>query len=182
MINKEQLLVDRMHRDDVTALDEVYRTYRDGFINYALRYELDYSDIEDVYQDCIIAVYQSFVIKKIVLKSSSLKTYIYGIGKNMIYTRFSKKVHTVDFVNDIMYNDYPAPQEELTLEQQLLAKHFNTISSSCQEILKLFYYRGLSVKEIVNATNYKDENTVKSHKSRCLKGLKQKIATNSLNE
>ncbi|MEL6925658.1 MAG: hypothetical protein AAFO94_16555 [Bacteroidota bacterium] len=39
----------------------------------------------------------------------------------------------------------------------------------------MFYYRGLSIAEIVEQTDYKDANTVKAYKSRCLKKLKQLI-------
>jgi RNA polymerase sigma factor (sigma-70 family) len=175
MTEKQSSLQERMRQDDKTALDFIYRAYKNGFINYASKYELSREDLEDVFQDAVIAVYQNFAIKKTVLKSSSLKTYLYGIGKNMIFTRFKKQIKTVEVIDDIITEEKLEDQEP-TLEQHLLAKHFKSLSTSCQEILKLFYYRGLNVREIVTSTDYKDENTVKSHKSRCLKGLKEKIA------
>ena len=176
MTENDNSLQERMRQDDKTALDFIYREYKDGFINYALKYELSRDDLEDVFQDVVIAVYQNFAIKETVLKSSSLKTYLYGIGKNMIFTRFKKQIKTVEVIDDLITEEKELDDQKPTLEQHLLAKHFTNLSTSCQEILRLFYYRGLSVKEIVTSTDYKDENTVKSHKSRCLKGLKEKIA------
>ncbi|MEM9936719.1 MAG: sigma-70 family RNA polymerase sigma factor, partial [Bacteroidota bacterium] len=52
---------------------------------------------------------------------------------------------------------------------------YQQMGDKCRELLKLFYYRGFSIKEIVVETGYKDENTVKSYKSRCLKKLKETI-------
>ena len=175
MIENERLLQKRIREDDKTALDFIYKEYKDGFINYALRYELDRDELEDIFQDSVIAVYQNLVIKKVVLKNSSLKTYLYGIGKNMIYSRFKKKINTVAVIDNLTVEEEYF-EEEISEEQKLLAKHFSNLSESCKQILKLFYYRGFTVKEIVEVTDYKDENTVKSHKSRCLKGLKEKIA------
>ena len=175
MIEREKSLQERMRQNDKTALDFIYREYKEGFINYALRFQLSKDHIEDVFQDSIIALYQSFATKKTTLKTSSLKTYLYGIAKNIIYTQFNKK-ENIKEVNDTISEDYDNFEiEEPTLEEHLLAKHFKNLSASCKEVLRLYYYRGLSIKEIVEGTNYKDENTVKSHKSRCLKGLKQKI-------
>ena len=54
----------------------------------------------------------------------------------------------------------------------ILSKYLDSISESCRKVLELFYYRNLTVEEIVQVTEYKDGNTVRSHKSRCLKRLK----------
>ena len=177
MVNDEQSLEQRMRQDDKTALDFIYREYRDGFINYALRFELDREDLEDIFQDSIIAMYQKFAVKQTVLKSSSIKTYLYGIGKNMIYNRFKNQVTRSEIIDDRFEDTQEMESHEPNLKQKLLAKHFKDLSPSCQKILNLFYYRGWSINEIVMGTEYKDENTVKSHKSRCLKGLKEKIVT-----
>ena len=64
--------------------------------------------------------------------------------------------------------------EELSPSEQsiMLSKNLDKISESCKKVLELFYYRNLTIDEIVEVTEYKDGNTVRSHKSRCLKRLK----------
>ncbi len=176
MKNDDALLQQRLRNDDKIALGEVYTEYREQFLNFAVRYHLDKDVLMDIYQDSVVAMYQNFVEKQVNLTSSNIKTYLFGIGKNKIFNTLKAKGKM-----------YPLPEEtfqaeevvldttEITAEQQLLAKHFNKISESCQEILKMYYYRGLTVKEMVSLSHYKDENTVKSHKSRCLKRLKELI-------
>lgn len=178
MTGKDKSLQERLRENDKTALDYVYTEYKDAFINFALRYEIDYYTLEDIYQDSVIALYQSFVVKQMQLKSSSVKTYLFGIGKNIIYNRIKTEIKTLEVSENHLENFDDTFLNEPTQEQLLLNKHFNTLSESCQEILRLFYYRGLRIEEIVQKTEYKDQNTVKSHKSRCLKGLKNKIANN----
>ena len=82
-----------------------------------------------------------------------------------------------EIIDDRFEDTQEMESHEPNLKQKLIAKHFKDLSPSCQKILNLFYYRGWSINEIVMGTEYKDENTVKSHKSRCLKGLKEKIVT-----
>ncbi|KAB8155032.1 sigma-70 family RNA polymerase sigma factor [Kordia sp. TARA_039_SRF] len=172
-MEKQQLDVQsRLRNDDKKALEEVYVMYKEAFVNYGLRFNLDREDLIDVYQDSVIAMYQNFVTKKTQLDNSSLKTYLFSIGKHKIYDCLKERkqfVGTVVVEDD--YEEVNLEENALTKEQQLLRQYFTHLGESCQHILKLFYYRSLSIKEIVQQTQYKDENTVKSHKSRCLKKL-----------
>ena len=172
-MEKQQLDVQsRLRNDDKKALEEVYVMYKEAFVNYGLRFNLDREDLIDVYQDSVIAMYQNFVTKKTQLDNSSLKTYLFSIGKHKIYDRLKERKQFVGAV--VVEDDYEEvnlDENALTKEQQLLRQYFKRLGESCQHILKLFYYRSLSIKEIVQQTQYKDENTVKSHKSRCLKKL-----------
>lgn len=167
-------LYERLLDGDESALVEIYENYKAEFLNYFKSYDINEESILDIYQDSIIVIYQKFVHKKFELTSSSLKTYLFGIGKNKIYDYFKHKQKNTDVINDIKIKvvDFNL-NDEPNLYEKILAKNLKQLSNSCQHILKLFYYRGLSIKDIVNHTDYKDENTVKSHKSRCLKKLKE---------
>ena len=176
MVKSEIEWQQRLRQDDKKALEEVYKKYREAFIQYAKRYHLRSEELLDIYQDAVIALHQNFVMKQLHLEKTSLKTYLFGIGKNMIFNRLKaankEKVlaEVPDEVEEVVWE-----KDSPTEEQRLLAQHFGQLSSSCQEILKMFYYRSLTVKEIVQLSHYKDENTVKSHKSRCLKKLIQLV-------
>lgn len=179
-MNKEEfLLQEKLRADDEDALETIYLEYKTAFISYAKKFNLNQDEVLDVYQDAIIALHQNFVTKQTVLNTSSVKTYLFGIGKNLILNRLKelKKVWNTEKHTD-GFAEISFESPELTQEQQLLVKHFKFLGASCKEILKLFYYRNLTIKEIVSLSNYKDENTVKSHKSRCLKTLKTMINSN----
>ena len=78
-----------------------------------------------------------------------------------------------DGYTEIDFNDANPSDNQLKL-----ARRLNEISDSCRQVLQLFYYRGLTIEEIVELTHYKDGNTVRSHKSRCLKHLKSLFKVN----
>ncbi|QHI35666.1 hypothetical protein IMCC3317_10120 [Kordia antarctica] len=163
----------RLRNDDKKALGEVYLSYKVAFVNYAIRYNIDNDTILDIYQEAIIAMHQNFVIKQTVLQNSTVKTYLFGIGKHKIYDylKANKKMFAITDASSNEITEINIEDTAPTERQQLLALNFEKLGESCKEILKLFYYRGFSIKDIVFHTHYKDENTVKSHKSRCLKKL-----------
>ena len=152
---------------------QVYLSYKEAFINYAKQYDIDRDTILDIYQEAIIAMHQNFVTKQTVLKNSTVKTYLFGIGKHKIYDylKANKKMFALTDTSLQAVTEINIEDEVLTVKQELLKLNFKKLGDSCKEILKLFYYRGFSIKDIVFHTHYKDENTVKSHKSRCLKKL-----------
>lgn len=169
----EQKLYEALRKGDPKAIERVYIAYRSEFINFFKRYEVSEQQILDLYQDSIIVIYQKFAQQQYQLEQSSLKTYLFGIGKNKVYTYLKRQKKSYSTIEQA---DVDAPSFEFLEEpsnyEKLLAKKIKMISESCRSILKLFYYENLSYKEIVSCTDYKDVNTVKSHKSRCLKKLR----------
>jgi len=163
----------QLRADDKVALEKVYTDYRDEFLNYSKRYKIEDSDVLDIYQDAVIAMHQNFVTNQLVLTKSTIKTYLFGIGKNKIF-KFLKnqnKLVRKSVVND-EFDEIKIDEDNPTAIQIKLSENLKLISESCQDILKLFYYRNLTIDEIVAQTDYKDSNTVRSHKSRCMKRLK----------
>lgn len=176
MKNSDTILQERLRNDDKKVLGEVYSQHKEAFLNYGIRYNLDRSELMDIYQDSVVAMYQNFVEKQTILEKSSIKTYLFGIAKNQIFTLLKAKSRLYALP------DEPEEVEVIELdidstteEQQLLAKYFGQIGDSCQELLKMYYYRGFTIKEMVEHSDYKDENTVKSYKSRCLKKLRELV-------
>lgn len=108
------------------------------------------------------------------------KTYLFGIGKHLVYkklqensvkTIYDASQHIVDHYDEIVVE----PQEELTEEQLLLKHFFIQLGKSCQQVLTLAFYRGLTNEEIAEIGQYESEAVVRSQKSRCLKTLKNLI-------
>lgn len=127
-------------------------------------------EVHDILQDAVAVVYQN--VKSGVFEGrSSLTTYTLSICKNMwLYKlREEKKRAKVDLAQSA---EIPVETNEpAILKLKLLKSVFGTLSLSCQEILKDFYYQKLSMTEI--ASKYKLENPqiAKNKKWRCMKRL-----------
>jgi len=165
------------------AFTEVYEAHRDKFINFARKYELPQDEIIDVYQDAYIVFHENVLNGKLKVLSSTIGTYLFGIGKYMILEKLRKLKKTVpsEQVLSVVKDDLDwvdkqeLIDEPLTREQQLLQKFFSTLGEQCQKLLTLFYYRGFTIEEIMKSEGYNSLNVVKSQKSRCLKTLKERI-------
>lgn len=166
-----------LKKGDNQTIQNIYNTYRTGFLLFAKRYEIDDDQILDVYQDAIIALYENAQKGYLDNLSSSLKTYIYSIGKYMIYDLLKKnnrksELERVDNIN-LEWEDYSGIENNEEIE--LLKRAVNQLGNRCQKILKLFYYQEYSLDEITSIMNYDNKNVSKSQKSRCLKQLKEII-------
>lgn len=177
-------LIEGLKKDDRHALKHIYVVNKKAFLNFAKKFPLAEEDIIDIYQDAIIALRENAIKGKIDNITSELKTYLFSIGKYMIYDRLKKqkKMHLVN--DDSNLTNYEEPfffdfnTNELSTEQKQLQIAFKTLGEKCKEILTLFYYRGFDIEDIMNTLNYTNKDVVKSQKSRCLKSLKDLIFKN----
>ncbi len=179
--------LDELRQGSEIALRRVYEENRDKFLNFARRYHLSDEENIDIYQDAYIIFHNNVMSGKVEELTSSVSTYLFSIGKYLIFDRMRKNKKTVgssynlEIVKDdaSLVETLDFDEGGLTPEQELLRKHFGTLGKQCQELLTLFYYRGYSIDEIMEAGNYNSQNVVKSAKSRCMKSLKERIAANS---
>lgn len=167
--------------DNQLLIKKLYHQYRAAFLGFGQRYNLGPDDLADIYQEAFIALRKHAINGKLNEVKSSMKTYLFGIGKYMIFNTLKARKAQLPLsqglqlvgeeVKEVVLESNPG----LTKEQQLLRKYFKELGEKCQQVLTLFYYRGLSINEIALKVGYENANVVKAHKSRCLKSLREKI-------
>jgi RNA polymerase sigma factor (sigma-70 family) len=184
----EQHYVDALKTDNHFLIKELYNTNRNPFLNFAKQYKIDEIDCIDIYQEAFIALRKHAISGKLYNVKSSIKTYLFGIGKHLIYkklkeyslkTNFDSALHKS---NDIYEEILIETERELTEEQQILQYYFKQLGKSCQQMLTLSFYRGLTNDEIATLEGYESEAVVRSQKSRCLKTLKDLIKKSQKND
>ncbi|WP_160114723.1 RNA polymerase sigma factor [Aquimarina sp. AU474] len=164
-------------------ISKLYYKHRDAFLNFGKRYGADSDIMLDIYQDAFVVIRKHAIQGRLDQVDSSFKTYLFGIGKRMIYNYHKQHKHNVSLDPEIhMINDKIEEidfdlTKEPSIEQKLLRTFFNKLGKRCQEMLTLFYYRGLTIDEIAEKSGYENTNVVSSQKSRCLKQLKEIINT-----
>ncbi len=167
-------------------LRRVYEENRDKFLNWARRYHLSEEENIDIYQDAYVIFYNNIMNGKVESFTSSISTYLFGIGKYLIFDQMKKNKKKISSEFDLalvgeedeLVSTLEIEEDGLTPEQELLQKYFGTLGKQCQELLKLFYYRGFTINEIMEYAEYNSENVVKAAKSRCMKTLRERIAAN----
>ncbi len=178
---KEHLILEELKKGNDVVLEKIYLDYKKPFFNYAKKFNINNEEVVDIYQDVILAFIENIKNGKLVRFDSSIKTYLFSIGKYVIYNKI-KKENKLQIVHSFKESDLKTMKEhevlflqELTNKQQLLKKSFGLLGEKCQQILTLFYFRGFNLEEITTHLGYNHKDVVKSQKSRCLKNLKDKM-------
>ena len=177
---EESDIVQRFKNDPEEILLIVYRDYRREFFSWAYtQFGADEAMAADCFQDALIVLHNNIRTGKLAVLSCSLKTYVFAIGKNLLMKRFQfkkKELPLDDHVAKIAREtrgELSGLYEGNEMEN-VIAGLVEGIKDPCRSILKYFYYRGFSMEDIANAMKYKNAQTVKAQKVRCIKELQRR--------
>ncbi|WP_026953598.1 RNA polymerase sigma factor [Algoriphagus vanfongensis] len=179
-MNKEERFVQDILKGDKGKLEKIYSDNRDHFLNFARKYQLHDEQIKDIYQESIIVFYENILDGKLVTLQSSIKTYLFAIGKYKLiqYLRKEEKYDAFPFEEEDLLNKLSMqeiPEDDLGVKTALVRTAIKELGAKCQEVLRLFYYEGKKLEEIQGQLGYESKDTVKSQKSRCIRQLKKLV-------
>lgn len=163
MMYKDQVIIDGIITGDERILTSFYKENIRYIQGYILRNNGNPEDVEDVFQDALVVLYQKLKSGLLELKVP-VKTYFYGICKNVWRNRLRKKKKS--FMKD-RENHLEAGIDapiEIDIENQerehLYRKHFQRLSTDNKKILSLFF-EGMSMLEISKIIGYSEGYTRK---------------------
>ena len=166
-------LVQSFQIDPDAAMAKIYRLYRDEYLAFSKSISEKEDLRVDSFQEAVIGLYENLSRDKIQTGSSTVKTYLFSIGKNKLLNAIQKEKKYTELQS--------IKEKEHTLENNLeevngfLTKAVDQLGQRCQDVLIKFYYYRYSIEAIMHDMQYKNENTVKAHKSRCLSQLRDII-------
>lgn len=172
LITKLVNQLNQLKKGDEKTLRLFYEENKKGFLLFARKFSIEKADALDIYQDAIVAFIENLRKGKIDELRSSPSTYLFAIGKYLIFQR-QKQNKTEAFYEDFSSFDlvWEEMPEELATENEL-KKAFQKLGEQCRKVLQLFYYEEKKLDEITALLDYDSKDVVKSQKSRCLKQLK----------
>jgi len=177
-ITAANTVLQRLQAGDYSYLDTLYAEHRDAFITWTQRsFNCTAEDAADVFQDAVIAFYKNVTKGKLTQMNSSVKTYLFAIGKRLLLKKFRKqqRIELTDWETD-------APVERLDLgvlgdlddahNKALVQNALQQIGEKCREMIILFYYHRYSTEAVQKAMNYNSEGVVRTQKRRCMQALR----------
>ena len=178
---KENDILHRIRIDADAALKDIYKSYRNSFLNWAVKYfKLDESTASDIFQDVIIAFYKNVTSLKLHTLDASLKTYLFSIGKHILLNRHRQKqkeqTQLLDDFSQLNLKEWDLDiivMEKKSQEEENVIIALELLGEKCRQLLKLFYFKGLSHKEIVQQLGYNSLEVSRSMKRKCIKNLKR---------
>ncbi len=175
--NTEKVVLDNIRNGDKAQLEAIYKAHKQEFINWVSgKYSCSNEDAKDAFQFAIITLYENLRSNRITQLNSSIKTYLFAVGKHKILeqqkssVRFTHKINE-DFTGfeDLYKWDNDLYEHALVVIERCLDK----LGEPCRSLLQLYYYHDLSMEEITERMSYKNRFTSKNLKYKCINRLRK---------
>ncbi len=167
--------------EQLLHLDTFYVQNRHEFLKWSYKmFFLSPDEATDIYQDAVIVLFENYQKGKLVELHSTMKTYFYGIAKNLI-SAYLKKRNKQRLYTDVRsyteWENYATlgydNNDETAIREEMLAHAVQKLPAKGQSIMQLFYYEKKSLREITQILGYTNEAVVKSTKMRYKKELRK---------
>lgn len=163
--------------DSEGGLEEIYRQFRNEFILWAVRHHsCTMEEAKDIFQQTVIIFYENIIYGKLREIKTQVKTYLFGIGKNKILELIREKSKRYPEFNEELYGDseyfFQEVDDDYEDQLKIVEKGLNQLGNPCRDILAQYYYCRKSMMQISEALGYKNSDTVKNLKYKCLQRLR----------
>jgi len=176
-------LIDFMRNGHPDGLTYAYKYHREYCMNYMKSKYYDHEEIQDIFQDAVIVLYEKVQQSDFEL-TCSIQTYLNSICRNQIFIRLKKAGKFVqgDEETDDSSNSFLDWFEEsdgvnhdrVKIIQRVLLE-WKSQSLKCYEILVRFFYRKQSMSQIAYDLGYTNADNSKNQKARCQQKLKVEV-------
>lgn len=165
-----------------TAIRAIYNQFSGPLHWYILNNNGNQEDAEDIFQEVVIN-FIDLVQKDKFRGESTLKTFLYSLNRFTWLNELKKRGRSLvreerfEKEQDRLNEDGAEGMEEREGKMQVL-NTLESLGDTCRKILLLFYYENMSMKEILDTTDYESEQVVRNKKYKCLKQLEQMLNKN----
>lgn len=159
---EERELVKGLVKGKESAYYEIVNLYGNKLLRSCFLIIRDIDEAEDIVQETFMRVFKYI---KSFRGDSSLYTWIYKISQNVLKDKLKKIIDTSSYVYEAI--DYESPEEIVisNLDREILKSALSNLSFVYKQVLVMFYFDELSIKEISEILEEK-EGTIKSRLSR----------------
>jgi len=173
----ENHIIERIRFGGQSELGMIYEEYRSEFIQWIVKeFHCSGDDSKDIYQLSILIFYDNVKSGKLEHLVSSIKTYLFAIGKNVAKENMRKAKRTTPINQEKWLKEYLIDEPEHTIEEDVFStakKALEKLGQPCQKLIELFYYEKKSMDEISVMMNYKNSETAKNQKCKCMARLRK---------
>lgn len=170
-------IIGKIQSGGPAELAMIYEEYRDEFLHWIRKeYGCSEDDSKDIYQVTILAFYENIRSGRLEHLVSSVKTYLFGIGKNIVRDTMRKSTRNVGIDQERWLKEHLIDEPGDSIPERVYTSARNALErlgEPCRRLVELFYYERKSMDEIVAVMNYKNAETAKNQKCKCMKRLRK---------
>ncbi|MFA0964638.1 RNA polymerase sigma factor [Roseivirga sp. BDSF3-8] len=163
---KDKEILSKIHKGDERALDYLYKKHYRMMVRMIISNNGTEQEAQDIYQDALIVFWQKAASGELVL-TSKISTYLYSICLNLWRKELDRKSRLSNEEKDgeeYMDNDR---EERVRIIHDCIAQ----LGDTCQKLLTLYYFDGLSMEDIAVKIGLANSDTAKTKKYKCKKRL-----------
>lgn len=177
--------IESVRAGDKSLIDTLYLEHREEFLRWAnKKYGTERDDLVEIYQNAVIQMYENIIYDKITELESGLKTYLFGIAKNLIHRSFRIKKrdekHGEQIAEHWIFQKLNTDNEIHKLVDGV-GGLLEELGDPCKSIIEMFYIEDHDMDTISKNLGYKSSDVAKNQKARCMKKLRV-MAQTLLNE
>ncbi|MGC1243019.1 MAG: sigma-70 family RNA polymerase sigma factor [Chryseosolibacter sp.] len=158
-------------------LGMVYEKYRIEFIHWITKeFHCSEDDSKDIYQLTILIFYDNIKSGKLEHLVSSVKTYLFGIGKNVARDNMRKSRRNTPINQEKWLKEFLVDEADEPVDESLFMMARNALMAlgePCRQLVEMYYYERRSMEEISERLNYKNADTAKNQKCKCMARLRK---------
>lgn len=182
---KDNQILEAIKKGDPKVLERLYDENRQPFLVWASQlYQCESEDAIEIYQKAYTILYLNVRNEKLTSLTSTIKTYLFSIGKNLFREKFRDKHNRLVNLDDVSNTNAVNDQLDSSVldnyqdqHQKELVRHLlSEIGDPCKKLLELMFIQGYSAEAVVREMGYSDERVVRKRKSLCLKKLREMVA------
>lgn len=170
-INNDQHYITKVLEGDTNSFAYLVDKYKDLVYTLAIKVMKNKEEAEEVSQDSFIKAFRSLHSFK---GDSKFSTWLYKIAYHNCMDRVKKNARTynTDTIDEVVENRIKATEDTMqTIERkeraELMKECMGELPEEERSILWMFYYKELSLKEIIEVTSLSETNLkVKLHRAR----------------
>jgi RNA polymerase sigma factor (sigma-70 family) len=161
------------------SIKAIYRSHFESLCWYVMNNSGSRQDAEDIFQEVVVN-FIDMVQKDKFRGESTIKTFLFSLNRYTWLNELKRRGRAMT-----REEKYERGQERVEMDtSHLIADRegksevlriVGELGETCRKILLLFYYENMSMKEILDVTDYETEQVVRNKKYKCLKQLEQMI-------
>jgi RNA polymerase sigma factor (sigma-70 family) len=169
----DDILLEKLRKEEGASYRLLYKFYFPSTANYIKQNSGSDQDAEDIFQETIIILLNKVRQPEFVL-TSSLKTYLFSISKNL----WLKKIRNVKRLNlntdlaTIPAQHFDDEQRENNNEEKITT-WLDRITANCKRILKAIFFLGEPMDSLMTKMGWKNKHTASNQKYKCIEQIRK---------
>jgi RNA polymerase sigma factor (sigma-70 family) len=168
-------LLEQLKSEDNASFELLYKFYFTSIATYVGNNYGNNEDAEDVFQEAIIVLLQKVRQQNFVL-TSSLKTYLFAIAKNIWLKRLrDNKIITVSNFEKYQFEAetfFTEIKPEKTKDEKV-ENWLTKITANCQRILKAIFFYKQPMDSLMKKMGWKNKHTAANQQYKCIQQVKK---------